>query len=107
LLELGPVWRERYVEAGELTVEVGVELGGGRLERLDLTATRVRLAELFIVRTVPLKVHVEAHDRPPFGDQGQSSDDAVDHGMGAHQAASSSGMRLIGWSPVAQRYCTA
>ena len=92
---------------GQRTGEVGVELVGGGLERLSGPATAVGLAELVVVGAVPLQVHVQAHDRALLGDQGQGSDDAVDHGVGAHQAASSSGMWLIGWSLVAQRYCTA
>jgi len=95
------------VERRELTSEVGVKLAGRSLERFSPAATWVGLTQLAVVGTVPLQVHVHAHDRVLLGDQGQATKSAADHGVGVHQAVSRSGTRLIGWSLVARRYCTA
>src|SRR5664279_1939207 len=107
LLEVGPLWRQGQVERCERACEVGVQLVGGRSERFVLPATWVDLADLTVLRAVPLQVHIETDDRAIFGDQGQWTDGTVDHGVTTHQAASSSGILLMGCSPVAQRYCTA
>jgi hypothetical protein len=96
LLELGSTWCQRKVERRELAGEVGVKLVRGGLERLSLPTTRVGLTELVVVGAVPLQIHVEATDLTVVGHNGQVADHAVDHGVGTHQAASSSGIRLIG-----------
>ena len=80
---------------------------GGGLKRLSRATMALRFAQLIVIRAVSLLIHVQTHDRAVVGDQCQRTHDTSDHNAAAHQAASSSGMWLIGCSPVAQRYCTA
>ena len=96
LLELRSKRGKGKVEGRELSSEVGVKLVSRGFEGLSVTTPLVCFTELVVGGAVPLQIHVETTDLAILGHDGQGTEPAVDHGVGAHHAAFSSGMWLIG-----------